>query len=74
MGSVFYSILFFLGMELYAGKLVEGNPRLHGTDYDTLNYYCNNFNNYGRALVTLFELMVVNNWQVSLFEFSSSIS
>ena len=51
-------------MQLFYGLLTPGDPRLIGTDYDTLNYYCNNFDNFVNALVTLFELMVVNNWQV----------
>ena len=60
----FYYIWAIVGMLSYYGKLVPTNPKLKGTDYDTLNYYCNNFDNYPNALVTLFELMVVNNWQV----------
>jgi two pore calcium channel protein len=64
----FYYVWAIVGMLAYYGKLDPNNPTLKGTDYDTLNYYCNNFDNYQNALVTLFELMVVNNWQVRVIK------
>ena len=54
-------------MQLYYGLLTPDNPRLNGTDYAADGYYLNNFDSYSRALITLFELMVVNNWQVIMF-------
>ena len=48
----------------YALDLLTGNPKLVGTDYADTGYYANNFNNIVSAFVLLFELMVVNNWQI----------
>ena len=58
-----------IGMEFFFGKLAEGNPKLKHTDYDNLNYYGTNFDCFSNALITLFELMVVNNWQVFIYLF-----
>lgn len=55
-----------IGQELFAGKLNPLNPDLKGTDYDVLNYYniiC--FDDIGRTFVTLFHLLIVNNWHVT---------
>ncbi|XP_048463002.1 two pore channel protein 2 isoform X7 [Rhincodon typus] len=38
--------------------------------YEQLGYWPNNFNDFAAALVTLWDLMVVNNWQVFLDVFS----
>ena len=34
------------------------------SSYHRLDYYANNFDTFPRALVTLFEQMVVNNWPI----------
>ena len=59
-----------MGMELWAGEIYEGNPKLEGSPFAALNYYPNNFNNFLRSYVTIFELLMVNNWQYILFPFS----
>lgn len=50
-----------VGMQIFGGKLAVGDPRLAGIAYGTSNYYSNNFNDFGSSLVTLFELLIVNN-------------
>lgn len=50
-----------LGMQLFGGKLVVGDPRLTAIAYGQSNYYSNNFNDFASALTTLFELLIVNN-------------
>ena len=44
--------------------------RYYGSYYDRSSadglYYLNNFDNLLRSYVTLFELMVVNNWHVTM--------
>ena len=40
------------------------NPSLAGSAYESAGYFANNFNDWSAAIVTLFELMVVNNWMV----------
>lgn len=65
-----YYIFSVIGMELFGGKVNEDL-----TD-DLVNagvpaiYIYNSFNDFGSGLVTLFELMIVNNWQfvVAMYE------
>mgnify|MGYP001146136118 CR=1 FL=1 len=59
-----YYIFAIMGQGLFAGLIFEGNPALEGTPFAASQYFPNNFNNLPAAFVTLFELMVVNNWQV----------
>jgi two pore calcium channel protein len=59
-----YSVL---GMHIFGG-LITTNPadpnyaKLNATDYGQSGYYPNNFNDMWSGFVTLFELLVVNNW------------
>lgn len=52
-----------IGMDIWAGDIYPGNPALTDTIFAASNYYDNNFNNFLYSYVTVFELMVVNNWQ-----------
>ncbi len=38
--------------------------------YDNLSYYANNFHDFGSSLVTLWDVMIVNNWFVFLEKFA----
>ena len=52
-----------LGIVIFGGRIrtdVAGQPNVA--------YALNNFNDFGSALVTLFELLVVNNWNVIMDE------
>ena len=49
------------GGTIYHGDVYE--RRANATGADPLYTYCS-FNDFGSAIVTLFELLVVNNWQV----------
>ncbi|XP_062917771.1 two pore channel protein 2 [Mobula hypostoma] len=51
----------------------ENLTRQCGT-YEQLNYWPNNFNDFAAALVTLWDVMVVNNWQVFLDVFSRYVN
>jgi len=61
-----------IGMLVWAGKMTPLNPALNNTEYAELEYWGNSFNNYGESLVTLFELMVVNNWHVIAAGFAAA--
>ncbi|XP_041054360.1 two pore calcium channel protein 2 isoform X1 [Carcharodon carcharias] len=50
------------------------NKTLQCGTYEQLGYWPNNFNDFAAALVTLWDLMVVNNWQVFLDAFSRYVS
>ena len=67
---VVYYLFAFLGMELFDdvdGPTTKCNP---APDYDTLLYYGNNFHDFASSLVTLWDVMVVNNWFVFLDKFA----
>merc|ERR1712137_1004476 len=55
-----------VGMLLFGGEIYSTNPRLVETTFATSNYWANNFNDLASSLVTLFELLVVNNWFIIL--------
>jgi len=50
-----------VGIELFGGKLVVGDPHLAAITYGQANFYSNNFNDFASSLTTLFELLIVNN-------------
>eukprot|EP00730_Choanoeca_flexa_P020167 TRINITY_DN9861_c0_g1_i1.p1 TRINITY_DN9861_c0_g1~~TRINITY_DN9861_c0_g1_i1.p1 ORF type:complete len:665 (+),score=202.54 TRINITY_DN9861_c0_g1_i1:66-1997(+) len=82
----FYYCFAILGMELFGGRIYEGNrsleghvfnqtslfysdiqllnPKLNNTDFARDGYFANNFNDIVASYVTLFELMVVNQWHI----------
>jgi len=60
---LFY-IYAIVGMDLFGGLIREDNPDLVGTVFADSGYYLNSFNDVFYAYVTLFELMVINNWHV----------
>ncbi|GMH87273.1 hypothetical protein TL16_g10804 [Triparma laevis f. inornata] len=58
-----------LGVEIFGGLITTDTSSpyyaaLKDTDYFVNNYFPNNFNDFLSSFVTLFELMVVNNWIV----------
>lgn len=63
---MFCTMYFFtiLGNQLFGGKIYAGNPLLANSTFEISNYHPNNFNDYFSGFVTLFELLVVNNWFV----------
>ena len=64
MFTIFY-VFGIIGSFLYGGIIQSDTPRMV---YDTSTpdiYVLNNFNDLASGFVTLFELMVVNNWMVT---------
>ena len=68
---VFYYFFAIIGMELFGGLVSAhtetpncGNPSLEDSDFVRDGYCQNNFNDLFSSLVTLFELMTVNQWHV----------
>eukprot|EP00033_Pygsuia_biforma_P006507 GCRY01007295.1.p1 GENE.GCRY01007295.1~~GCRY01007295.1.p1 ORF type:complete len:227 (+),score=67.50 GCRY01007295.1:129-809(+) len=60
---IFY-IFAVLGLQLFGGLIRLDNAALSGTTFATSGYYVLNFNDFASALVTLFCLLVVNNWYI----------
>ncbi|XP_015987178.1 two pore calcium channel protein 2 isoform X2 [Rousettus aegyptiacus] len=72
---VVYYVFAIVGITLFRGVIVAppGNGSLapdNGSapcgSYEQLEYWANNFDDFAAALVTLWNVMVVNNWQVFL--------
>lgn len=76
---VFYYFFAIIGMEIFQGKISFhgydedgqsvadkfcGNSRLKESEFYRDHYCRNNFNDLVSSMVTLFELMVVNQWHV----------
>ncbi|XP_052178154.1 two pore calcium channel protein 1A isoform X2 [Diospyros lotus] len=53
-----------LGLQIFGGIVNAGNPNLEGTDLAEDDYLLFNFNDYPNGMVTLFNLLVMGNWQV----------
>jgi len=69
LGILFVVIYFFatIGIQLYGGLIYKGNPDLNNTSFATeagVGFYANNYNDYASAMVTCWELLIVNNWYV----------
>ena len=68
MASVLMIIYYFfalLGMSLFGGLIKRDMPVISGTDIPP-TYHLDNFNDFFSAILTLFTLMVVNNWNVTV--------
>ncbi|KAF0709369.1 Aste57867_5959 [Aphanomyces stellatus] len=57
-----------VGHQLFGGKIspsvLTSDPRFVNSTYAAAGYAANNFNDIASGMVTLFELLVVNNWYV----------
>ncbi|XP_078289913.1 two pore channel protein 2 isoform X4 [Panthera onca] len=71
---VVYYVFAILGISLFRGVVVApGNGSLAPDNssapcgsFEQLEYWANNFDDFAAALITLWNVMVVNNWQVFL--------
>lgn len=60
---VFY-VFAIIGQWCFGGLIYASNPVLAGSQFQSSDYWALNFNDLPSGLVTLFALMVVNNWYV----------
>jgi len=58
-----FSVYAQIGVLCFGGSLYDGADPASGYSPDPLYFYCN-FNDFGSAFITLFELLVQNNWMV----------
>ncbi|XP_071700865.1 two pore calcium channel protein 1A [Rutidosis leptorrhynchoides] len=65
LGTVFCIMCIYctLGIQIFGGLVNAGNPDLPSTDLADSDYYLFNFNDYPNGMVTLFNLLVLGNWQ-----------
>jgi len=61
--TIFYAFG-LLGIAMYGGKIAINSPQVAHDQSVPDTYYLDNFNDLGASFVTLFALMVVNNWYV----------
>jgi two pore calcium channel protein 1 len=68
MGVLFiiYYIFAMFGMLFFGGKIQRGLPALINDQSIPDNYHLDNFNDLLSSFVTLFTLMVVNNWMIQV--------
>ncbi|KAG1367886.1 two pore calcium channel protein 1 [Cocos nucifera] len=66
LGTIFCVLCIYcsLGVQLFGGIVNFGNPDLAATDLFADDYVLFNFNDYPNGMVTLFNLLVMGNWQV----------
>ena len=60
---VFYMYA-IVGMMIWSGRIDPDNPDIQLSAYGVGQYYPINFDNFWRAYVTVYSMMVINNWQV----------
>ena len=66
--SVLFSIFFIyalIGLRIWGGIVSLENEEIRNNDSTPDNWALNNFNDFNSAFITLFGLMVVNNWMIT---------
>lgn len=53
-----------IGVQVFGGLIYKGNPALKDSGFASADYWPFNFNDFNSGMVTMFLLMVVNNWFV----------
>ena len=61
---IIYYIFALTGMFIFGGWIKKGMPEIENDPSIPVTYYLDNFNDMFSSFVTLFTLMVVNNWMV----------
>jgi len=59
-----YYIYATVGVQVFGGRIYHGAGALEGSDYEKQGYWDLNFNDIPSGMMTLFALMVVNNWYI----------
>ncbi|XP_036423657.1 two pore calcium channel protein 2-like [Colossoma macropomum] len=79
---VVYYVFAVLGVWLFKGAITApanissniNTTKMKCGSYEQLGYWSNNFDDFASALVLLYNIMVLNNWQVYLQAYSKSTS
>ncbi|KAK3184137.1 hypothetical protein Dsin_031423 [Dipteronia sinensis] len=66
LGTIFCVMCIYcsLGVQIFGGIVNAGNSKLEQTGLADSDYLLFNFNDYPNGMVTLFNLLVMGNWQV----------
>ncbi|KAK9078756.1 hypothetical protein SSX86_002814 [Deinandra increscens subsp. villosa] len=73
LGTVFCIMCIYctMGIQLFGGIVNAGNPDLPATDLVDSDYLLFNFNDFPNGMVTLFNLLVMGNWQVWMQDYAT---
>jgi len=74
---IMFAVYYFygvLGVDLFENIIIRGqmDEAFMKTYYANNNYWENNFNDLPHAFVTLFEIMIVNNWNLTVEGFTAA--
>ena len=67
LGGALLIIMYFfalVGMSLFGGLILKGSKKIFEDSSNPNTYHLMNFNDLFSSLVTLFSLMIVNNWNM----------
>ncbi|KAK0590419.1 hypothetical protein LWI29_026814 [Acer saccharum] len=66
LGTIFCVMCIYcsLGVQVFGGIVNAGNSKLEQTELAGSDYLLFNFNDYPNGMVTLFNLLVMGNWQI----------
>ncbi|KAI3718455.1 hypothetical protein L6452_19327 [Arctium lappa] len=72
LGTIFCVMCIYctMGIQIFGGIVNAGNPDLPSTDLADSDYLLFNFNDYPNGMVTLFNLLVLGNWQVWMQDYA----
>lgn len=73
LGTVFCVMCIYctMGIQIFGGIVNAGNPDLPSTDLADSDYLLFNFNDYPNGMVTLFNLLVMGNWQIWMQDYAT---
>ncbi|KAI3765444.1 hypothetical protein L2E82_15477 [Cichorium intybus] len=73
LGTIFCVMCIYcsIGIQVFGGVVNAGNPDLPSTDLADSDYLLFNFNDYPNGMVTLFNLLVMGNWQVWMQDYAT---
>eukprot|EP01091_Cochliopodium_minus_P000666 TRINITY_DN10581_c0_g1_i1.p1 TRINITY_DN10581_c0_g1~~TRINITY_DN10581_c0_g1_i1.p1 ORF type:complete len:712 (-),score=134.23 TRINITY_DN10581_c0_g1_i1:49-2184(-) len=59
-----YYLFSFIGIEVFGGMLFIGHVDLNGSLYATAQYFCYNFNDFPNAIAVMWNMQLINNWNI----------
>ena len=65
--SIFIINLFFfayIGIAFLGGHVFQGHVELQDGPFFLNNYFCYNFNDFPNSLIALFNMQIINNWNL----------
>uniref|UniRef100_A0AAX7T9N9 Two pore channel protein 2 n=1 Tax=Astatotilapia calliptera TaxID=8154 RepID=A0AAX7T9N9_ASTCA len=70
---VVYYVFAVFGIWLFEGAIKPPDSSVACGTYEQLEYWPNNFDDFGAAIILLYDVMIVNNWQAFIDAYSSDV-